>query len=77
MKPLFYLITSVVIEDDIYIIETLSGLSGKNYYYYIDNECNLTLSAYNSLFQSDFNSADTRSWCHGCLCAGAVPLLWP
>ena len=33
-----YMISSVVLyEQDVLIVETLSGVSGKNYYYYIDN----------------------------------------
>ncbi len=32
-----YMITNIIRENDTYIIETLSGLSGNKYYYYIDD----------------------------------------
>jgi hypothetical protein len=32
-----YMITSIIEKDGVYIIESLSGLSGNKYYYYIDN----------------------------------------
>lgn len=32
-----YMLTSIVYENDVYVIEALSGLSGNKYYYYIDN----------------------------------------